>query len=55
MYLSVSSLRQVGRGGGGGGQATHRNLTVTDIPKVGILIGHHAFDLSISNREEEEK
>ena len=29
--------------------ATHGNLTVTHIPRVGILIGHQAFDLSISN------
>ena len=30
-----------------------RNLTVGYIPRVGILIGHHAFDLSIlySRRE----
>ena len=27
--------------GGGGGRATHGNLTVTYIPRVGILIGHH--------------
>ena len=40
-------------GGGRGGRATHGNLTVADIPRVGILIGHHAFDLSIlcSRRE----
>ena len=39
--------------GGGGGRATHRNLTVACIPRVGILIGHHALDLSIlySRRE----
>ena len=49
MHLSVSSPR----GGGGGGRATHGNLTVAYIPRVGILIGHHAFDLSIlySRRE----
>ena len=49
MHLSTSSPR----GGGGGGRATHGNLTVTYIPRVGILIGHHAFDLSIlySKRE----
>ena len=31
----------------------HGNLTVTFIPRVGILLGHHAFDLSIlySGRE----
>ena len=46
-----------GGGGGGGGEsgarATHGNLTVAYIPRVGILIGHHAFDLSIlySRRE----
>ena len=34
---------------GGGGRATQWNLTVTYIPGVGILIGHHGFDLSISN------
>ena len=28
-------------GGGGGSRATHGNLTVTYIPKVGILIRHH--------------
>ena len=41
------------RGGGGGGRANHGNLTVAYIPRVGILIGHHAFDLSIlySRRE----
>ena len=40
-------------GGGGGGWATHGNLIVVYIPRVGILIGHHAFDLSIlySRRE----
>ena len=39
--------------GEGGCQATHGNLTVTHISRVGILIGHHAFDLSIlySRRE----
>ena len=49
MHLSVSSPR----GGGGGVRATHGNLTVAYIPRVGILIGHHAFDLSIlcSRRE----
>ena len=38
----------------GGGIGQHRNLTVAYIPRVGILIGHHAFDLSIlySRREE---
>ena len=48
MHLSMSSPR-----GGGGGRATHGNLTVACIPRVGILIGHHAFDLSIlySRRE----
>ena len=47
MHLSMSSPR------GGGGRATHGNLTVACIPRVGILIGHHAFDLSIlySRRE----
>ena len=47
MHLSVSSPR------GGGGRETHGNLTVAYIPRVGILIGHHAFDLSIlcSRRE----
>ena len=47
MYLSMSSPR------GGGGRATHGNLTVACIPRVGILIGYHAFDLSIlySRRE----
>ena len=50
MHLSMSSPRG---GGGGGGQANHGNLTVGYIPRVGILIGHHAFDLSIlySRRE----
>ena len=39
--------------GGGGGRSTHGNLTVACIPRVGILIGHHAFDLSVlySKRE----
>ena len=46
MHLSMWSPR-------GGGQATHGNLTVMYIPRVGILIGHHAFDLSISNRRRE--
>ena len=41
MHLSMSSPRR-------GGRATHGNLTVTHIPKVGILTLHHAFDLSIS-------
>ena len=35
MHLSVSSP------GVGGGRSTHGNLTVTYIPRVGILIGHH--------------
>ena len=43
MHLSMSSPRR-----GVGGRATHGNLTVTHIPKVGILTWHHAFDLSIS-------
>ena len=38
---------------GGGGRAIHGNLTVTYIPRVGILIGPHAFDLSISNSRRE--
>ena len=40
-------------GGGGEGRATHGNLTVAYISRVGILIGHHVFDLSIlySRRE----
>ena len=40
-------------GGGGVGRATHGNLTVACIPRVGILIGHYAFHLSIlqSRRE----
>ena len=46
MHLSVSSPR------GGGGRATHGNLTVTHIPRVGILMGH-AFDLSVSNSRRE--
>ena len=52
MHLSVSSPMFLGWGGGGG-RATHGNLTVAYIPRVGILIGHHAFDLSIlcSRRE----
>ena len=48
MHLSVSSPR-----GGGGCWATHGNMTVTYIPGVGILIGHHAFDLLISNSRRE--
>ena len=32
---------------GGGGWATHGNLTVACIPRVGILIGHYTFHLSI--------
>ena len=40
-------------GGGGGGLANHGNLNVTYIPGVGILIGPHAFDLSISNSRRE--
>ena len=49
MHLSMSNPRE----GRGGGWATHGNLTVAYIPRVGILIGHHAFDLSIlySRRE----
>ena len=45
MHLSMSSPRK--GGGGGGGATTHGNLTVACIPRVGILIGHHAFHLSI--------
>ena len=37
----------------GGSRATHRNLTVTHIPRVEVLTGHHAFDLSISNSRRE--
>ena len=44
MQISLSSPRGVGRRG----RATHGNLTVTYICRVGILIGHHAFNLSIS-------
>ena len=48
------NVKPEGEGGGGGaGWATHRNFTVTYIPSVGILIGHHAFDLSISNSRRE--
>ena len=39
MHLSMSNPRE-----GGGGRATHGNLTVAYIPRVGILIGHHAFE-----------
>ena len=46
MHLSMSSPR-------GGGRATHGNLTVMHIPRVGILIGHHALDLSVSNSRRE--
>ena len=50
MHLSMSSLRGEG---GGVCPAIHGNLTVAYIPRVGTLIGHHAFDLSIlySRRE----
>ena len=36
-----------------GNEVANRNLTVAYIPRLGILIGHHAFDLSIlySRRE----
>ena len=44
-----NNVKPRGGGMGKGGRATHRNLTVTYIPRVGLLIGHHAFDLSISN------
>ena len=40
-------------GVGGGGRAIHGNLTVTYIPRVGILIGPHAFDLTISTSRRE--
>ena len=43
MHLSMSSPSGGGRGVG----ATHGNLTVLHIPRVGILTWHHAFDLSI--------
>ena len=33
--------------GGEGGRATHGNLIVACIPRVGILIGHRPFHLSI--------
>ena len=51
--LSCNAPISVKPGGGGGGRATHGNLTVASTPRVGILIGHHAFDLSIlrSRRE----
>ena len=39
MHLSMSSTKGVWGGGGGGlGRVTHGNLTVTCIPRVGILI-----------------
>ena len=44
IHLSMSSPN-----GGGGVRTTHGNLAVTYIPRVGILMGHHAFNLSISN------
>ena len=37
----------------GRGRAPHGNLTVTKIPRVGILIGYHAFDLSLKNSRKE--
>ena len=40
MHLSMSNPR-------GGDRATHGNLTVMHIPRVGILTWHHVFDLSI--------
>ena len=43
MHLSMPRPR-----GGKGGRATHGNLTVTHIPRVGILTWRHALDLSIS-------
>ena len=55
-YLTLCTYQFQARGrkgGGGGGRATHGNLTVACISRVGILIGHHAFYLSIlySRRE----
>jgi len=41
--------REEGVWGAGRGRATRGNLTATYIPRVGILIGQHAFDFSISN------
>ena len=52
-YAPISVKPGVGGGEGVGGRATHGSLTVAYIPRVGILVGHHAFDLSIlcSRRE----
>ena len=47
------SVKPEGRGGGSGGRANHGNLTVAYIPRVGILIGHHVFDLSLVYRRRE--
>ena len=52
-YWDNAPINVKPEGGGGGGRATHGNLTVARISRVGILIGHHAFDLSVlySRRE----
>ena len=52
IYAPISVVKNK-RGEGGGDRATHGNLTVAYSPRVVILIGHHAFDLSIlySRRE----
>ena len=47
LVLKLNAPINVKPEGGGGGQTTHKNLTVAYIPRVGILIGHHAVDLSI--------
>ena len=52
MQLSMSSPSG-GGGGGGRGRATHGNLTLTFFSRVGTLIGHHAFDVPISNSRRE--
>ena len=52
-FYSYAAMNVKPEGGEGGGRATHGNLTATYIPRVGILMGHHTPDLSISTRRRE--
>ena len=44
MHLSMLSPTE---GGGGGGRSNHRNLIVTSVPRVGILIVHDVLRVGI--------
>ena len=58
MQFYLYNYQSLAQGGGGGegvgsGNPWEFDCDVQYIPRVGILIGHHAFDLSISNSRRE--